>query len=396
MRSTISTGRILARPQQWLRQLARQWSPPVPVDVCDNMLTFQFSSIHRQIPTLHLAALINIVIVDYVLWHQHTPVRYYGWTAGVALFSLFRMVMWHRRRDAGGNSAALSRFLRGTNIAATGSVALVSGFSAFSYAGGGLDFPLLIPISLAFGAFSIAHCLAPLRFASIAALLVGILPTAMVMFVSGNFMAMVLAVSMTSVALLKIGFLRDYHRQMVAMLVLHRRVETLANADTLTGLANRRAICEAIEDALADAEARGDSVTVALVDLDGFKAINDTHGHHVGDALLRVVGERLTEHAGPGAKVGRLGGDEFVLMLREKATALSIDARLTGVIARLCQPAQIEELTIKVSGSLGFASSPAGGRDLDTLLRAADEALYAAKRSGKGRALSHTAARRAA
>ncbi len=217
MRSTPFTPRLPA----WVGQWASRCSPAPPPEVTDSLVAFQFTSIHRQIPTLHLAALINIVLVDYVLWHQHVPLRYYGWTAAVALFSLCRMVMWHRRRAAGTDPAALIRFLRGTNIAATGSVALVSLFSAVSYASGGLDFPLLIPISLALGTFSIAHCLAPLRFASIAALLVGIVPTAAVMFASGDFMAMVLAVSMTSVALLKIGFLRDYHRQMIAMLALY-------------------------------------------------------------------------------------------------------------------------------------------------------------------------------
>jgi diguanylate cyclase (GGDEF)-like protein len=183
---------------------------------------------------------------------------------------------------------------------------------------------------------------------------------------------------------------------MIETLMLHRRVETLANADPLTGLPNRRAICEAIERALAEAGRSGERVTVALVDLDGFKETNDTHGHHVGDSLLKVVAKRLTRHAGPGALVGRLGGDEFALMLREEAGETSVDARLTRVIARLCRPTQIGELVLPVSGSLGYASCPGDGLDLDTLLQAADEALYAAKRGGKGRALRVEAGRRVA
>ena len=387
MRSGMFNDRGLA--------LWRMWFPPVPAALRDSLTAFQLANIHRQIPILHLLALTNLALVDYVLWHQGVPLRFYGWTAGVAAFCLWRILLWQRRNARGVGAGDTARFLRGANIAATGSVAVVSAFSVLSFVQG-LGFPLLIPVSLAFGTFSIAHCLAPLRFASIATLLIGILPSGIAMLASGDFMAMALGGSMSSVALLKIGFLRDYHRQTIAMLALHRQVETLAHSDALTGLANRHAICAAIEDALAEAGRSGEPVTVALIDLDGFKQINDTHGHHVGDALLKIVAERLTAHAGPGAMAGRLGGDEFVLMLRGEAGGLSIDARLTSIVLRLCQPAQIGALTLPVSGSLGFATYPAGGLDLDGLLQAADEALYAAKRSGKGRAMGQAAVLRVA
>lgn len=360
-----------------------KWFPAVPPAIASALAAYQFDSIRRQVPILHMIAILNLLIVDFVLWRQHTPASYYAWTPAIILFCLWRMATWRRRnRAARPGPAEMRRTLAGANRAAISSVAIVSAFAATTYLASGFDYPLLIPISLAFGVFSIAHCLAPMRFASIATLVAGIVPCGLAMLLSGHFMAQVIAVSMMSVAALKIGFLRDYHGQMIVRLALQQQIHDLAVRDPLTGLANRRAIHDRIEAAIT----RGEDFALALIDLDDFKGLNDTRGHHAGDAMLALIADRLAAHAGPDGVAGRLGGDEFVVLLERVEDAAGIRVWMDELVSALAAPAAIEGEAVTPAASLGFATFPECGSDLDTLTRAADAALYAAKREGKGRA----------
>ncbi|RKE10612.1 PAS domain S-box-containing protein/diguanylate cyclase (GGDEF)-like protein [Catellatospora citrea] len=160
---------------------------------------------------------------------------------------------------------------------------------------------------------------------------------------------------------------------------LQRRLRHEATHDALTGLANRALLNEQ----LSAGRARGDSA-VLLLDLDGFKEVNDQFGHHVGDQLLVVVARRLRHMVRPVDMVARLGGDEFVVLLRhESAEAAMVTAR--RILQRLAGNAYVDGRNLQVQTSIGVAV----GTDVefDTLLRHADEAMYQAKRSGCGVAL---------
>ena len=150
---------------------------------------------------------------------------------------------------------------------------------------------------------------------------------------------------------------------------LHRRATT----DSLTGLANRAALL----DHLAEGVRRGQASAVALLDLDGFKQINDTLGHQVGDALLQTVGRRLQDTAEPGEFVARLGGDEFALVSR--TTPAELGAR---VLAALESPAVLHGSAVRVRASVGLAVSGRDGTSVSDLLRSADVAMYDAKSAG--------------
>ncbi|GIE35387.1 hypothetical protein Ait01nite_084320 [Actinoplanes italicus] len=157
--------------------------------------------------------------------------------------------------------------------------------------------------------------------------------------------------------------------------------EHLALHDSLTGLPNRQHVYRLLDAALA---AQPDTVTaVLLMDLDRFKEINDGLGHEVGDALLRVVGERLRDRLDGRGTVARLGGDEFAVLIQvtspEDATALG------GELARdLERPVHVDHLTLYARVSIGIALAPEHGRDSGTLLRRADVAMYAAKQARSG------------
>ncbi|RZS89701.1 diguanylate cyclase (GGDEF)-like protein [Motilibacter rhizosphaerae] len=157
----------------------------------------------------------------------------------------------------------------------------------------------------------------------------------------------------------------------LSRLALVSELEQLATVDGLTGLANGAALARALREA-------GPGAAVLFIDLDGFKAVNDEHGHDAGDALLRAVAHRLRRSVRTGDLVARPGGDEFVVLLPEAdgPTAEGLAAR---VVTDLARPVSVGGSTVAVGASVGVA---VGGGDL---VRRADIAMYAAKRAGKDR-----------
>lgn len=172
------------------------------------------------------------------------------------------------------------------------------------------------------------------------------------------------------------------HGQKVATALHH-----LANHDDLTHLPNRAAFLTSFNARSGPAPAGPKVDVVGIIDLDGFKTINDTHGHNVGDALLEAVADHFQRALRPEDTVARLGGDEFVVLLRgtdEKNAEIAI-RRMTKELASIKLP----EVTTPVGCSAGLAARPADGISFDTLYRVADERLYQAKQKGKGCGVRH-------
>jgi diguanylate cyclase (GGDEF)-like protein len=155
--------------------------------------------------------------------------------------------------------------------------------------------------------------------------------------------------------------------------------------DALTGLPNRSALEAGMADALADMRARVTTGSaLLLMDLDGFKEVNDTLGHLHGDLLLIEVGRRLRTTVPPEALVARLGGDEFAVLLPGVEQAEPALAVAHQILTALEEPARVEDVRLEVGGSIGLALAPLHGSDVGALLKAADVAMYAAKRSRRG------------
>ena len=162
---------------------------------------------------------------------------------------------------------------------------------------------------------------------------------------------------------------------------LHR----VATTDDLTGLANRERFRARLDERITSAQAAGDSFGVMLCDLDRFKEINDTLGHHFGDELLRDLGPRLAEAVGPEGLVARLGGDEFAVLPGENtADADELEAIARRLTACVQQPVGVDEMMLEVGVSIGIARFPRDGNDPHSLLRSADVAMYAAKEAHAG------------
>lgn len=164
------------------------------------------------------------------------------------------------------------------------------------------------------------------------------------------------------------------------------QLEHLAHFDALTHLPNRSLLADRLHQAMAQEQRRGKKLVVVFLDLDGFKAVNDSHGHEAGDQLLIALARRLKEALREGDTLARIGGDEFVAVLTDlEDTAASVPL-LKRLLAAAALPVQINDLSLQVSASLGVSFYPqAQDMDADQLLRQADQAMYQAKVAGKNR-----------
>ncbi|UNU00172.1 sensor domain-containing protein [Xanthomonas translucens] len=172
---------------------------------------------------------------------------------------------------------------------------------------------------------------------------------------------------------------RDISREREAS----ERIELLAHYDLLTGLPNRQLLREQAETAMHDAVDRGSTLAMLFVDLDGFKSINDSFGHATGDALLKLAATRMHPQLRTSDLFGRFSGDEFLVVLRDLAEPSDAGHVARKLIAALAEPLHNGENVIKIGASIGIAFMEDGRQDFDSLLRAADAAMYAAKESGR-------------
>lgn len=166
---------------------------------------------------------------------------------------------------------------------------------------------------------------------------------------------------------------------------LEQRLAQMAGCDALTGLASRAHILDALESRLSSAREAPARVAIALIDLDGFKAVNDERGHGFGDQVLKDIGDRIRDICRRADAVGRLGGDEFVVITEYRDRHNDVAPLLDRLNLALSIGMPIGRRTHRLSASIGVACFPDDGGDAETLLRRADLAMYHAKGAGGGR-----------
>lgn len=160
-------------------------------------------------------------------------------------------------------------------------------------------------------------------------------------------------------------------------------LDFLANHDALTGLPSLRLCKDRLDHSLAEARRKRQISAVMFLDLDGFKAINDSYGHELGDLVLKVTADRITAEIRETDTVARIGGDEFIIILSLVPELNIVERIASSIIQQVSQSIRIEQHEVAVSGSIGIALYPVDGTTAEELIRAADGAMYLVKHSGK-------------
>lgn len=192
----------------------------------------------------------------------------------------------------------------------------------------------------------------------------------------------------------------DWHGQPARLLILRditeqalllQRLHRTANYDSVTGLPNRTLFYERIGQAIREARRHGHRVGLLFLDFDGFKHVNDTYGHDVGDRLLRQIGERLQQALREGDSVARLAGDEFVVTLTQVKDVNEASIVAGNLLAAFDAPFELDDHVVTTSASIGVAFFPDDASDASELLQRADGAMYRAKADGGHRFRVYTA-----
>ncbi len=241
-------------------------------------------------------------------------------------------------------------------------------------------------------------CLMHLRGAALLLTAIVVTPFSIFFFSTGNLVLIAMAVNMILVTcgLIAIMF-RNYNdfaglirsrRSLLdrqgEMQLLSDENHRLAYSDQLTRLPNRRSFLARLDDTILAAEMKPMRFAVALLDLDGFKSVNDVHGHTAGDELLIQVGQRLKGLATPHIFLARLGGDEFGVVLTDFSSNDDIIAFGQTVLGLLRAPCRVKDTMVAIAGSIGVAIYPEAGRSTEDLFERADYALYFVKQTQKG------------
>jgi diguanylate cyclase (GGDEF)-like protein len=163
------------------------------------------------------------------------------------------------------------------------------------------------------------------------------------------------------------------------------QVRTLAFQDSLTGLSNRARFFDLLGTVRSRVDSGCAQMAILFLDLDGFKEINDRHGHDIGDQLLRMVAERLRTTVRATDHLCRFGGDEFLVLIDPFNEEMQLEQLARQILATIAEPFEIDGRRMSVGVSIGIATYPRDAPNALALIRAADTAMYQAKQRGKGR-----------
>jgi diguanylate cyclase (GGDEF)-like protein len=354
----------------------------------DDLAREQYRVIAQQMPLLYSLVFINSLFLSTTASKYVGLVHAMAFPAGAALVMIVRGYMWYLRamRHNGAEPiAVVRRALRG-NIIAANIMAVVIGVWAVSLLYSLPDsMAAYVPLFAILSMIACTYCLLSLPLAAYSIILSGSGMITVAMIATGKLMLIVMAANIAIVCLLVVYMVSHQYAQLRRIVrsrsALNEQQEIthkLAHQDQLTGLPNRRALLDALNSRKSDHPDA--AIALALLDLNGFKPVNDTYGHAVGDQLLAVVGGRLREVVGDAAMAARLGGDEFAILFHSDASIGRVYDFIEKARDAIMAPIQINDSGLSVGAAFGLVSSEYMPDDPMELIRNADIALYEAKR----------------
>lgn len=363
----------------------------------EHIIFAQFNELLTKVPLLYFILCVNSVALAYT--HYGTAPDYL--TVYIAIFltvvSLFRALKWHGYKHKTFTLAQAKHQIRMTVLF---SILMGTGFTLWAftlYDYGDIVLRAHIAYYMSITVIGVIVCLIHLPAAVWSTTVTVGLPFVLFFSTSGQPVFVAIAINFSMVAgVLVLIALSYYHafsnvikaKQDLQLQHEHTQQlniqnELLANQDGLTRLANRRSFTNYLNQQLSDSKDNR-SFIVGLVDLDGFKPVNDIHGHAAGDRVLKEVSQRLSRVLNGDCMLARIGGDEFALVIEHGATRSEIDSLGQQITAALQIPFTMRTGLVQISGSCGFAIYPEAGNTVDELMDSADFALYQAKTESRG------------
>jgi diguanylate cyclase (GGDEF)-like protein len=363
-----------------------------------HLLRSQMVAYKKQIPLMYLIVDANVLALSFTHFRSAPHWLTLIIPALLVAASLFRMVGWWRMRHDQITDADAARVLRTTNIFA---VVLGGGFVSWAlalYPYGDIFAQMHVVFFVGITFVACAFCLMHVRTAAYLLMLVVLVPFTAFFGTSGNPVLIAITLNLIAVSLAISVILQSYYRDFLALNKsrselqrLHDEVVHLADSDSMTQLANRRRFFSELNRRLVETLPSNRRVTIGVLDLDGFKGVNDAYGHRAGDQVLIEVGRRLRTLSKDFSCIARLGGDEFgVIISGERSDAELRIIGLTMCMA-LREPYNIIETQVQLGASVGFASAPGAADTSEKLYECADYALYYAKNHARGTAILFTA-----
>ena len=356
------------------------------------LMRAQLGAMQKTVPLLFLLLGANVLALAFT--HHGIAPRLLTLQAPCLLLPLCaqRAVAWMRYDVAAMSAEAMRRRLR-TSVALVASLGVV--FTAWSLA--------LAPYGDAYARTHVAFfmsitvigcvfCLMHLRAAALSLTVTVTVPFMAVFLMSGNLVLIAIAVNFGMVSVIMTVLMFRHFGEFSALVRSRRELAELsqengriAHSDSLTGLANRRSFFRDLQPLIDAADAEGRDFALGMIDLDGFKPVNDVYGHGAGDLVLAEVGRRLVEVLGPDAKLARLGGDEFAFVLPGSHGPDAMLRAGRDICDALETPIGLPTGVAQIGASIGFAVYPGMARNLAQLVERADYALYFAKGNRRGR-----------
>lgn len=355
-----------------------------PLAIRDELLILQYRNFRKNLPYLYLTLFFGVVSCSFALSAENSIIFRYVMPCFVGFMCLWRMGWWYAKRNKPIDPADTSNFVQRTAVIGP-LVGTVCGiWSGFVWGDEMSIFRYYIPAFMALGAFSTAFCLAMTPKIATYCVLSGVIPISSMLILSGTLIDFALGVTMLASTIFLIALIQRQYRQLLDMIELRQQMHQMAHTDSLTGLLNRRAFHELVEDNIENGSAQT-AVSLAMMDLDGFKPVNDTHGHYAGDALLIELADRMAQHIDRYAYVARLGGDEFAILFLDRPPAFC-EQMIEALMQKLSAPCHILGETMRVGVSYGIERIDKGDScNPAELMRRADKNLYMMK-AARGRA----------
>ena len=361
--------------------LQARFFPPIPDAIRDDVALLRANRVETLTPMLFLMLAATTPTAIYGGVETVHPVIRIGFPVILAIVGVLGFLFLRHNRGRRMSPRRARRVIREASWVSGITGAMCSLWTVTNWLAAPPEAHSYYAMIMAMGSLATAYCLSSIRFATFLNLGVGLAPVSALMLTSGNPPEIAAGTSLVIATLFLLRMVVQQHGQVIDLLELQRQMRELAHTDPLTGLANRREFDLRLDEEIAKADGAG-RFAIALLDLNGFKPINDQHGHAIGDGVLCELADRLRRACGHHAIVARQGGDEFAILVPAGSPLLGT-ALADHILAALAAPYRIDGRSIGVGAGIGTAYWPEHGDSARQLLEVADRALYAAKAANR-------------